>query len=148
MNIFKSFENGSWKIFGKQIRVNLKNFNKTAEAVQKKELPSYAKIHNEHIEMKDIAMSVFKSFTELAAATILAKRVIVPFIATPLASKVEKWLDKREKIKNGEIIDDNQSNPSMTGNEKTEGEKLDVIAPAQVVDESTNLLDLYKKNMK
>lgn len=147
-NIFKSFENGSWKIFGKQIRVNLKNFNKTAEAVQKKELPSYAKIHNEHIEMKDIAMSVFKSFTELAAATILAKRVIVPFIATPLASKVEKWLDKREKIKNGEIIDDNQSNPSMTGNEKTEGEKLDVIAPAQVVDESTNLLDLYKKNMK
>ena len=47
------------------------------------------------------ALDVFKFVLDTAAATIIGKRVIVPLIATPFASKVEKWLDKREKMKNG-----------------------------------------------
>lgn len=94
------------------------------------------------------AMDVFKFVLDTAAATIIGKRVIVPLIATPFASKVEKWLDKREKMKNGEAVDDSQVSPSMKGNDKTEGENLDVIVPIEKEDESTNLLDLYKKNMK
>lgn len=140
-NIFKSFNNGSWKIFGKQIRVNekkaLKNAGKAAG-----EITDYATIHNEHIGMKDIAFSVFKSFTELAAATIFAKRIIVPFIATPLASKVEKLMNKYNAKKHGDVAEQQDNyNPSMKGNDKTEP-----IETVQENDGITNLLDIYKKN--
>lgn len=37
----------------------------------------------------------FGILTSLVAATILAKRVIVPFIATPLADKAKAWMDKK-----------------------------------------------------
>ncbi|MFA7658568.1 MAG: hypothetical protein WCY19_03975 [Candidatus Gastranaerophilaceae bacterium] len=42
---------------------------------------------------KDIE-TFFGIFTSLAASTIIAKRVIVPFIATPLADKAEKFMTK------------------------------------------------------
>lgn len=91
------------------------------------------------------ALDVFKFVLDTAAATIIGKRVIVPLIATPFASKVEKWLDKREKMKNGELPaqEPDKSEPSMKGSEKTEE-----VEPQQKIDEDeiTNLLDLYKKN--
>lgn len=40
----------------------------------------------------------FKVASTLIASTILAKRVIVPFIATPLAGKAENWMNKNEAI--------------------------------------------------
>lgn len=43
---------------------------------------------------KDTAFAAFTSLTSLIAATTIGKRVIVPFIATPAASKVEKWMNK------------------------------------------------------
>lgn len=135
-HIFPSFKNGSWKIFGKQIRVSDKKAGKAAN-----ELPTYAQIHNEHLGMKDIAFSVFKSFTELAAATILAKRVIVPFIATPLASKVEKLMNKHDQNNGIESETKDNSNPSMQGNQ--------IQKPIEEIEDGpTNLLDIYKKNMK
>lgn len=136
-NIFKSFEDGSWKIFGKQIRVDGKKARKTAE-----ELPSYAEIQNEHIGMKNIAFSVFKSFTELAAATILAKRIIVPFIATPLASKVEKLMNKHDQKHGIESESGDKSELSMKGNDSFE--KTSTVETEE--DEMTNLLDIYRKN--
>ena len=94
--------------------------------------------------VKQGAKDIFKFVLDTAAATIVGKRVIVPLVATPFASKVEKWLDEREKIKNGEISSDeaDKSSPSMKGNEKEE------IKPEITEEESTNLLDIYKKNMK
>ena len=85
------------------------------------------------------------SLADIAAATIVGKRVIVPLIATPFASKVEKWLDKREKMKNGELPaeEPDKSTPSMKGNEKVEEP---VQKPAIDEEEITNLLDIYKKN--
>lgn len=97
------------------------------------------------------ALDVFKFVVDTAAATIIGKRVIVPLIATPFASKVEKWLDKREKMKNGEMptSETDKSNPSMKGNIKEEPEKSTTQnITTEIEDESTNLLDLYKKNMK
>lgn len=41
----------------------------------------------------------FGSLTSLFAATTIGKRVIVPFIATPLASKAEKYMNKDNKEK-------------------------------------------------
>jgi hypothetical protein len=91
------------------------------------------------------ALDVFKFVLDTAAATIVGKRVIVPLIATPFASKVEKWLDKREKMKNGELPaeEPDKSTPSMKGNEKVEEP---VQKPAIDEEEITNLLDIYKKN--
>ena len=46
----------------------------------------------------------FASLTSLIAATTIGKRVIVPFIATPLASVAEKYMNKntqKDKIDNG-----------------------------------------------
>lgn len=41
----------------------------------------------------------FKFFTTLMASTILAKRVIVPFISTPLADYAKGFLDKKDSKK-------------------------------------------------
>ena len=94
------------------------------------------------------AMDVFKFVFDTASATIIGKRIIVPLIATPFASKVEKWLDKREKMKNGELPEEpSKSEPSMKGNdsfEKTSTVKAEETKPEE--DEMTNLLDIYRKN--
>lgn len=91
------------------------------------------------------ALDVFKFVLDTAAATIIGKRVIVPLIATPFASKVEKWLDKREKMKNGELPSDesDKSVPTMKGNDSFEK-----ASSTEQIEENdmTNLLDIYKKN--
>lgn len=45
-------------------------------------------------EVRKDGLDLFKFIADIAAATIIGKRIIVPFIATPLASKVEKWMNK------------------------------------------------------
>ena len=89
-------------------------------------------------EFKDGAASVFKFCLDTASAAILAKRVIVPLIATPLASKVKKWMDKRD-AQNGVAETKQSQEPSMQGSEKkAETEhKLDTG--------STNLLEKFKQ---
>lgn len=106
------------------------------------------KIFDEKVQKS--AMDVFKFVFDTASATIIGKRIIVPLIATPFASKVEKWLDKREKRKNGELIDEpNKSEPAMKGNDASE--KTSAVNKAEEAkpieeDEMTNLLDIYRKN--
>ncbi|MBR6099136.1 hypothetical protein IKP85_05250 [bacterium] len=48
-------------------------------------------------QYKGDACDAFGSLTSLIAATTVGKRIIVPFIATPLASKAEKWMNKDNK---------------------------------------------------
>lgn len=101
------------------------------------------KVFDEKVQKS--ALDVFKFVLDTAAATIVGKRVIVPLIATPFASKVEKWLDKREKRKNGElpVEESDKSAPSIKGSEKAE----EVKSQSKIDEEEiTNLLDLYKKN--
>lgn len=43
------------------------------------------------------AVEAFSNITSLAAATIIGKRVIVPFIATPLADKTKAWMCRNDK---------------------------------------------------
>src|SRR5574344_841631 len=47
--------------------------------------------------LKGGVKGAFSFLTSMIAATILAKRVLVPFIATPLASKAEVWMNKDKK---------------------------------------------------
>ena len=50
-------------------------------------------------EVRKDALDAFKFVLDTGAATIVGKRVIVPLIATPLAAKLEKWMNKKEAEK-------------------------------------------------
>ena len=47
-------------------------------------------------QVKKDGLDLFKFVADIAAATIIGKRVIVPLIATPLAKKVEKKMDLKK----------------------------------------------------
>lgn len=137
--IFPSFEKT-----GKVMGQNIRRFRAEAKA-SGKEVKDKAELREAYLGMRDVAYSLFKSVTELVAATILAKRVIVPFVATPLASKVEKYMGKFSSHgDDGEgNVGESNAQPSMQG-------KLDVVSSgndmASNVTESTNLLDKFKNN--
>jgi len=46
---------------------------------------------------KKTAKGTFGAITSLVAAVIIAKRIIVPFIATPLADKAKNWMSRNDK---------------------------------------------------
>lgn len=85
------------KLFGK-------NFDNIAKDKCKqiiKKVPKFKDINSKAFEeifgkFKGDVKGFFGIFTSLVAATILAKRVIVPFIATPLADKAKNLMSKKE----------------------------------------------------
>ena len=141
--LLKSFNDEAFPRLGRCVRVIQRSVLKDPKKVNDK-----STLRDEHLSMRDVAFSTFKSVTELAAATILAKRVLVPFIATPLASKVEKWMNRNDKNESANA-DNNNPNPSMRGNQsKTddsgEAATLDVISEA---DGNSNLIERYKQSL-
>lgn len=110
--------------------------NLLGETVYKK-----MEIGKDYDAFKKKANEVFKFVLDIAAATIVGKRIIVPLIATPLAKKVEKRMNNgAEKT---EVNAQKQSTDvSMQGNNASEqsgaaGQNLDTG--------STNLLDKYRQ---
>lgn len=95
---------------------------------------------SEHISAKSAGLSIFRSVTELVASTILAKRVVVPFIATYLTDKLESKHNK--KVETNSI--DNNENNNITP-EITEEPKIDII---NTDNGDTNLIERYKHNIK
>lgn len=55
------------------------------------------KFHTAYNQIEKDMHGVFGHLVGLAASTILAKRVIVPFIATPLADKAKAWMCRNDK---------------------------------------------------
>ncbi len=89
--------------------------------------------HEAFGKTKKIAQDAFSYVTSLAAATILGKRMIVPFIATPLADKTKAWMSKNDKP--AQIHPDTKNNynenPPMKGKNTNNSD-------------TTNLLKRYK----
>ncbi len=79
------------------------------------------------------AFNIFSFVSELAAATIVGKRMIVPLIATPLASKLKAKWDIADAKKGGAKPTEEQIETQQKPIEKNE--ELD----------DTNLLERYKK---
>lgn len=86
------------KLFGK-------NFTRAADKAMKAALQKSDKLKNitgqefhyaREADKKGLK-NAFSYLTSLAASTLLAKRVIVPFIATPLADKTEAWMNRNKK---------------------------------------------------
>lgn len=124
--LFKSFKPEHLESVKESMRVADKAAGKTPR--KKSELGS------DFLNAKNAGLSIFRSVTELVASTILAKRVVVPFIATYLTDKLESNHQKQ--------LDKNTIEPTMTGKTPVEeikevGEKLNVVS------DTTNLLDLY-----
>ena len=79
----------------------------------KEKAPRKLTINKDYNKVREDALGVFKFVLDIAAATILGKRVIVPFIATPLANKVKDKMDakihhedkKPEENKDGQKLD-------------------------------------------
>ena len=95
-------------------------------------------IEKEYNKVKSDSLNVFKFVADIAAATIIGKRVIVPCIATPLAAKVKVKMEEYEKKHHPERF----RNVDTTPKEQEplpvdEGDKLDITT------HNTNLLKRY-----
>jgi len=134
------------KCFGKIFDRPLKKFYRA----HTKSKPEYSDITDikytkEFTSIRNKVRDAFGGLVSLVAATIVGKRMLVPFIATPLAGSVEKYMQKRNEKKAGinpstPLAEDN-SNPSMQG-------KLNVVStPANPAwqNNGTNFLDKYGK---
>ena len=96
-------------------------------------------IGHDYDKVKKDALKIFEFVTDLVASAIIAKRVVVPLIATPLASRVEKKMNEKhpetreQDNKKSDVKD--KSQPTMQGAAKT-----------TQADKNTNLLNKYKNN--
>ncbi len=85
------------KLFGKAFdRNTAKMIHSVTKNIDKLKHISQQEINEKIAKRKDTAFAAFTTLTSLIAATTVGKRIIVPFIATPAASKVEKWMNKGE----------------------------------------------------
>lgn len=95
---------------------------------------------------KDDALGVFKFVLDISAATIIGKRVIVPLIATPLAKKVEKRMNKNKDDEVGKDVENTYDTSKHFGNKPKEvvGEKIN-INTAQVADKKSPFANFHNK---
>ncbi len=82
------------------------------------------------------ALGLFKFVADIAAATIIGKRVIVPLVATPLAKKVEKKMDLK---KNG-APEEAQKTETPKAEDQKPVQKLDITSTG-----NSNLLAKFNK---
>ena len=90
------------------------------------------------------ALALFKFVADIAAATIVGKRIIVPLVATPLAKKVENKLDAK-KAQAADVAKPNQQEPAKAEKQEKAPEpaKLDIVSNENST--TTNLLKKYNK---
>lgn len=127
------------KLFGKNFdRAALKTYQKVLNKREKFSQVQGKEFHKAMGEIKDSVNEAFSNLTSLVAATIIAKRMIVPFIATPLADKAKAWMCKNDKPV--EIHNETVN----TYNEK-EAPAVKKTDSGNNENQSSNLLDRLKK---
>lgn len=141
------------KFFGKLFDRPIKKLYQTA--IQNS--PDIKNVNNikytkEFEKIRANVKDAFGGLTSLAAATIIGKRMLVPFIATPLAGKVEKKMNEKEAQKKGlpspaEKKEDN-SNPTMKGVSHLEQNEATQAQQIPSINGNTNLLSQYKEKNK
>ncbi len=116
--------------------------------------PSYEDINGmqftqEFNKIRENVKDAFGGLTSLAAATIVGKRMLVPFIATPLADKVEKKMNEMSATKTPENKQPENKDNQAVKEENKEEVKPQTVEPqkteVQTDDGNTNLLAKYKK---
>lgn len=124
------------KVFGSMSRNAQKRCSAAARlAAKPEEVNAINKYNNNNVatnielkkkfeKLKDDSSNLFEFVTNLAAATIIGKRVIVPLIATPLADVVKKKWEKGNdnNVKDAKKVEANLQQK----NEQQEVRKLDI----------------------
>jgi len=111
------------------------------EAVYKK-----LKLEKDYEEVKKDALGLFKFVVDIAAATIVGKRIIVPLIATPLAKKVEKRMNKDNVKDESKTLENAEGdNKAITKSENATPQNTAYNYNNINNSENTNLLDKFRK---
>ncbi len=137
------------KMFGKKFD---RNALKMVQAVLKntdkyKNVPSH-QVAESFNKMKTSVCDAFGSLTSLIAATTVGKRMIVPFIATPLAGKVEKVMNKDKQ----EAVVDKETKNTYDSTKRSSDPVFNSMKPEVTVSvpaegqKSSNLLAEFKKS--
>lgn len=108
-----------------------------AKKIGLKTSPRKRSVKNGHSKLYEESLDTFKFFVELAAATIVGKRIAVPLIATPLAGKVEKIMEKHHM---------GQSKTAKTEEKQPQENNKPEVKPASDKTEFTNKLDIKEGN--
>ena len=88
------------KCFGKYFnRSALKGYMARLKGKKEMENLTGVAFHNDAGKYIGTVANAFKQLTSLIVTSIIAKRVIVPFISTPLADKAKGWMDKKSETK-------------------------------------------------
>lgn len=97
-------------------------------------------------KFKGSACDAFGSLTSLIAATTIGKRIIVPFIATPLAGKVEAHMNKNKKEAQIDVETANNYNSDKHALHDESKKKHDVLNATvdRVNTAGNNLLNKFK----
>lgn len=86
------------KIFGKHFdRAARKGYQSVVKRQEKFNNLSEEEFQKGMDSIKETTFDAFANLTSLIAATTIGKRVIVPFIATPLADKTKAWMCRNDK---------------------------------------------------
>ena len=112
----------------------LSNIGTKIRMLAGKDAPRKLNIEKEYNKVRKDALDLFKFVADIAAATIVGKRIIVPFIATPLANVVK---DKMDTHKGKKGCQETQ-NDTTKANEKIEN-KNEVENKKDVVSEKTKV---------
>lgn len=132
------------KLFGK-------NFTRSANKALQDKLRQLDKLQNmtgkdfhkaREADKKGLK-NAFSYITSLAAATLIGKRIIVPFIATPLADKTEKWMNRNNKAVEVHKDTKNTYDTSKPAANQTE-DKATQSAGKQGAKTTTNLLEEFR----
>ena len=97
-----------------------------------------SKIAKDYEEVKKDALGSFKFVVDIAAATIVGKRIIVPLIATPLAKKVESRMEAKKDGKT-------KTEENLNKEKESEQPVLQTIEPNFANNPDTNLLHKFQK---
>lgn len=133
----KIFSEDAKKMYAKAMRKNADFKPKTKEELYK----SFDSVKKHTADM-------FSFLTALAASSIIAKRVLVPFVATPLAGWAQEKMIAASKAKK-KLLKQNNNENKTDNFKKQETNKLDVddktsqTVRIPVVSSKSNLLDIY-----
>lgn len=92
----KMFSKFFGKMFNRQSSKSMQAIMETKDHLRGKIKGNQA-FHRAFEGYQDAAVSALGSLTTLVAATIVGKRVLTPFIATPLADKTKAWMCRNDK---------------------------------------------------
>ena len=114
------------KLFGKMFN---RQTSKSIQAImdQKDHLKGKVKgnqdFHRAFESYKDASIAAFGSLTALIAATTIGKRILTPFIATPLADKTKEWMCRNDKPVKIHKDTKNTYDTTISAGEKAENQK-------------------------